>query len=424
MPFYTSRSAIREYHRCPRARYYQYHHDGTGIVPTRQSIPLVVGGSVHVGLESLLRGEELEVACERALLDYMERTAERGFNLTELEDSHYVYHEQKALTEALIRAFYYRGLGPFLEEYEVLELEREVPLELFPEGILETRADGVLLKRSDISVDLFPLSWKTANVFDKRREKDSKDDDQGLSETAALNARLYRLWRHFTFGESIDAGDLPENQKFFDLVSAPMSEPLKCAGVQMVHLIKGKRNEYPEGSGLYEQSSHLIRPWTRDSFPAPEYAWSWKFTDSKGNHTLGKGWRKCAIWERMPVREWIEMLAEGRIQPEAGDPLSSVIVMPPPIRRRPEEIEDWVEQAATQERRIAGFVHNDPKVRPENRRRFLNQTFPQHRRSCHYPGPCNFLQVCFGPAGEAPLETGIYERRQPHHKGELESFNE
>lgn len=408
--YHTSRSKIKEFHRCPRACYYQYHLDGTGIVSANSPIPLVVGGSVHIGLEALIRGEGPDVACEKALADYSARCTERPLEITEFEDSYYVYNEQRALLEALILAFYYRGLTSFLEEYEVLETEKETPLELFAEGVLETKADGLLRKRS--TGELYILSWKTAKAYDKRKQKENETDDQGLSEWAALTQRLLNIASLST----------PEGKPLW-WYSGP-EIPLKIAGVQMVYLIKGTRTDYPSGSGKPVQNSFLVRPWIKEGFSSPQFAWSWNWQDEVSNRTLGKSYRRVNIWELMSIKEWIELLAAGGIQPEAGDALSSVVIMPPPYIRDQIEIEDWVEQASYQEESIARNLADMEVNRAEDdirgdRHTQLNAYFPQHRRSCEYPTACTYKKLCFTPlTPEDALSSGLFVRRTPHHEGE------
>jgi hypothetical protein len=53
---FTDRSRIEgAYQRCKRLRWHEYHEGGMGIVSARKPLPLCVGGSVHKGLEHLLR---------------------------------------------------------------------------------------------------------------------------------------------------------------------------------------------------------------------------------------------------------------------------------------------------------------------------------------------------------------------------------
>lgn len=170
----VDRSRIESYQRCPRRRYLEYHQDGTGVAPAKKNIALAVGGSVHRGLEMMLKLsmgipiEELSFvlvelkAVEAALDDFaihsgaleldtneiaamtttesipkfdaelVAQAQELGMSTEGLEfnreatrkqfDS-MLYQEQEALVEALVRAYCRYRLRPLLEQFEVMEVE-------------------------------------------------------------------------------------------------------------------------------------------------------------------------------------------------------------------------------------------------------------------------------------------------------------
>ena len=60
---YTDRSRVETYQLCARRRFLEYHECGVGIRPMRKPLPLVVGGSVHVGLSLLLREGQMLMEC-------------------------------------------------------------------------------------------------------------------------------------------------------------------------------------------------------------------------------------------------------------------------------------------------------------------------------------------------------------------------
>src|SRR5438105_15334357 len=143
---WTDRSRIETFQRCNRLRWLEYHERGIGITSKRKPLPLAVGGSVHVGLAGLLRygvagpdphhGDHVEekavaaaltdFATYQAALDIGEEQQEmtQGLNsamqgqdaelatrAAELaakgrnEFDQWLYDEQKALVEALVRAY-------------------------------------------------------------------------------------------------------------------------------------------------------------------------------------------------------------------------------------------------------------------------------------------------------------------------------
>lgn len=342
---------------------------------------------MHKGLERLLLGDPEDVAASSAVGEFTDRLGS-GLALEPRENASQVYAEQASLVEGLVRVYARRGLPRLLEEYEVLEVEREDNLEVAPGVILMARADGLLRKCSN--GQLFVLSFKTAKHYTNQHSSDGSHDVQGLSESAIIESRL---------GQEV-------------------------TGTLMVYLVKGDRSEYPPDSGTYIQSSPLVHPWVRSSAGGSvgvgDLAHSFKWRDTTGGHTLGKGWYRGNIEDYMPISEWITLLDENKIQPEAGDILESLIVQPPPYMRRRSEAQDWLEQTAGLGNRIkldAEALSSELGFRDKGHA--LNVLFPQNRRSCDWPSKCPFQDICFGPAGE-PLESGLYKEREPHHEREIE----
>jgi hypothetical protein len=163
-----------------------------------------------------------------ALASLLERQRNAG---AEFDD--WLWQEQAALVEGLVRAYAKRRLRPLLEEFEVLEVEREGDWELaslvgddgywrcdhcgiaFHSPNLDTsdllcgkckkgtlssgselrfmsRPDALLRSRADNS--LYLLSYKTAAAWDVRKARDAEHDMQGLSEGVEVEKRLARWW--------------------------------------------------------------------------------------------------------------------------------------------------------------------------------------------------------------------------------------
>src|SRR5215469_10300668 len=81
---WTDRSRIEAYQRCPRLRWLEYHEQGTGIVPVKTPLPLCVGGSVHVGLATLLMGMSEDGAVVDALADFATHRSALALDTAEL----------------------------------------------------------------------------------------------------------------------------------------------------------------------------------------------------------------------------------------------------------------------------------------------------------------------------------------------------
>lgn len=471
----TDRSRIECYQHCERERWLTYHESGTGIVPVRKSLALAVGGAVHKGLEQLLLGANEDVAVEFALTDFskfQQGALDIGSEVTvgaiaasadgdggdallaaapvvpaPYED--YLYREQAALVEGMVRAYARRRLRPLLEEFEVLEVEREGEWLLYSQpGMTHllhgdgsqtvrqayelsflSRPDALLRSRADGSLVL--LSYKTTGAWDDRKARDAQHDMQGLSEGIEIERRL---------GERILA-------------------------VRYEYLLKGERWKDKALAARYSidwarsQKSPLIRAYqavskpqrSATSYKVGDLCWSWDYM-VEGGQTSKLAWQN---WESrlvtelgMTVREWIDKLDSAAETVEPGDatlgieprtvgwssdaqaigyttrhPLDSVFLAPITVYRNDDELRDLVEQIEAQETRVAEAVAEVQACGDEDEKRSaLNRLFPQTRRACEYPSTCAFVKVCYG--GEdirrEPLASGLYRRREPNHPKEAE----
>ena len=412
--FVTSRSAVITHQRCPRRRFLGYHYEGLGIVKQKLQAPLATGGYTHVGLASLLKGSSVEEACGLAVSKYTEELATRGLDLDVNEDQAMVAAEQVALTEAFIHLAHRRVIPQLLEEYELLDVEREEWFVLYEDQrmclILEARCDGLLREKAatlvqpaftskgqqmvetPIAGDLYVLSWKTLAFWDRRTRLEAKTDMQGLSEAYAVELRV--------------------------------GEPV--LGAKMIHFLKGKRKEWPEDSGRYIQGSPFVHAWMNATGPTPQFAWTyfWSSPDDVNewgrpvNHRLGKGWKHCFIPDVMPIAEWVQMLDEGEVQKEIEqDALAKQFISPMPEPRSPDQKQRWLRQIETQEMAIASYLEQLEQVTGETLEAMLDSFFPQYSHSCNYPTECTFWHLCHTSEEVANPES-LYQIRQPHHPGE------
>lgn len=388
---YTDRSRVLDYHECPRKRYWGYEFYRVGIQLKAAAIPLVTGAHTHVGLEALLKGYQPDDAVADALAGYDLEVGRRGLDLDNItEDQTFVRAEQRALVEALTRAYAAYQLPKLKEDYLVLEVEKEDAFPfVYSEGRMvfwQARTDGLL--RDKMTDDLVAMSFKTAAVWDRRKDAEASHDMQGLSEPAAVEYRRY---------------------------------PDRIAGVKMEYLIKGTRREYPESSGRWVTYNPLIRAWRLRGITPDLDRYSWKYQRAKG-------WETFNVWEADDiggVKGWIEMILTGRVEPIEEDCLASIFVLNPVYSRRPIDTLNWIQQVSLQEEKIldlSAAVASFPGI-GRDADEVLNRCFPQHTRSCDYPGTCEFLALCFGNEKVFDLiESGYYEWRIPNHVPEREHF--
>ena len=155
---WVDRSRYETAQSCARRRWLEYHEAETGIVAAKKPLPLAVGSAVHEGLAVLLREGQAaqdddarakagadyvyhalpeieERAVAAALADFaqfdggriaLEPTEAPAADAPMVTDyDRYLYAEQSALVEAIVRAYARRRLRPLLEQFTVLEVERE-----------------------------------------------------------------------------------------------------------------------------------------------------------------------------------------------------------------------------------------------------------------------------------------------------------
>lgn len=335
---------------------------------------------------------------------------DRGIELESGDDSElpFALQEQKALIEGMLRAWARKRLPYFLQKYEVLFVEKEIEVPLSPDLIFMARPDAIL--REKATQDIYVLSFKTTGQWDTRKEADAEFDMQGLSENWATEQ------------------------------SGLLAPGEIVTGVLMEYLLVGKREESPKGSGNYITGSFLIHPWLKEGVTPETDEWAAKFyydckdphpMTSRGKptrcpggktHRLGDGFKRINVWERMTMKEYIDVLEK-----ETGDPLLDLFISQTHFRHK-EDIEDWYEQILEQEKKIAAhaldintLATDGCKTPVESARKLLNKWFPQHRASCAYPTKCPMQELCWGALRNdtSPETSGMYVWRKPHHEGEV-----
>lgn len=407
---YVDRSRVESHQRCARLRFLEYHQNDIGITSKRKPLPLAVGSSTHVGLATLLEeGQKLyastkepygitftsqlrsleDYAVKSALADFAQFQAQLDIDAAEqyamegpaLDDPElrakmaalvakgrsdfdiYLYREQAALVEALVRAYARRRLLPLLEQYEVLEVEREgqwllsdwqdagtyvrvdcenkcgmwngssfdeqhpwpkkcpgcqgpivCDSEYAHEIWFMSRPDALLLERQ--SRELYILSYKTAAKWDRRKAEDAKRDMQGLSEGVEVEKRLGEWWQLAREGNA--------DKLMREGCSVKMNEFLRVApaaprimGIRYEYLLKGDRWTDKDltarlGIETRSQRSPLVRAYKNDGMAAgdEQFNVSWDFVKETGETSklYYKNWRSAAVWESMPIEKWINML--------------------------------------------------------------------------------------------------------------------
>src|SRR3984885_2768583 len=315
----VDRSRILDAQSCPRKRWWAYHYGGKGIQRLSKSLPLVLGGTFHDGMATLMEGKGIDAAVLRAQLELSNAFEEKGIVVE--GDAQLAMFEQGALVEGMLRAWEIHEGESFRDAFEVIEVEQEGIASLAEGMELLYRPDAVVRERS--SGDVYVLSLKTCSSYSQMTFNQASTDMQSMSEVYGVQQKL----------------------------------GLKVEGVLYRHIVKGRRS-LDDYTGQYRQDSHLIYGWTRGNGDDQEWAFKYRWPKEdggKGYTRLPKGFRKVSIWDNYPggVKAWIEALAAREIIPRSVHPFDSIFPQSLPISRREDEIQDWLEMTVAQEESIA-----------------------------------------------------------------------
>lgn len=413
-PFYTSRSHIEQYFRCPRYRYLNQFYNGKGIVPKTRNIPLVTGSIVHDAIGFLLARykllksqsqkltmKDLDSAIILAKKNYYELIHDSGFKFDLDKNSRsqqeHTQSEQIALAEALIRVWVYLELPSLVKRFEIIEIEKERTIEIASGIILQTRTDAELQSRDN--GDYFNYSLKTYKNLDNRTEKAYQKDLQGITEIFGVESETGRKvsWIRFCF---LIKGYFEHLSKYDK--TTPM--------VQKSPLVRGIRNITPSGIN---------------------FAASWYFSNENnksGWGRLGKGWEEFEVWQEGPeaIKLWVKSLFEDVVN-EGRKTIEKQCFVPIEYSRNKKDVEETLIEITSQEvevrSRLFKILDQDPELTVNNN--LVSKLFRRNRQACFYPTDCDYLDVCWKPeVGENPIEVGEFEYRVAHHQMEKESLEE
>lgn len=401
--FETDRSGILSWQKCPRDRFYSRHYNGTGIERTKKSLPLCFGASFHEGSENLLLNKGVESAVSRALLYLNLAFSVEGVDLEEKQTA-YAVEEQKAIAEGLLRAWWIAKGERFLEDFEVLEVEKEGRAELASGLVLMFRPDALVRER--LTGDLYIVSWKTASTFGQYTLNSIATDMQSMSEVWGVE----EVYRCKSTGAC--ACMIPNCG-------------LKIEGVLYLFAVKGQRR-LDDYLGFKVQNTPLAYGWVRKGPTPDEDEWAWQYgwaTEEMNEKTgklvqtkLGKGFRKVGVWDNYPggVKAWVDALAANEIVPRHISAFESIFPESLPVSRRADEIESWKRQVVSQELRVK---QRALAVELEPTEEVLDREFPQSTARCFdFNSKCSFFDICFNPAVKAdPIGSGLYQIRLANH---------
>lgn len=447
---FSSQSATSDYLECPRRYLYRYHLYGTGIVPKFSSIPLTTGSSIHAAIQDIAtqflatgpkNNVDLEHAVQLAKEIYTNEVRKRplgsAHSKEDEEEQQYIFHEQLALTEALIRLWFLREWPKIVQYYDILAVEQEIT---FPLGkiIYQSKPDLILIHKENR--DVINYSLKSVKMGGDRLEKSYKVQLQAITEPYATSIWLKDLSNKISeMRESLQDISFPtistmsKGLSTIDKFLAKYDNlPLRSSATRFCYLIKGERKETQRGNGKWRTNNPFIYGLRKFSPGEIEYAWTWWYkneNNKSGFGRLGKGWEEFPVWENAEVggvKGWIEMLEANRgIEGDIGDGhvIDKHILSQPDVFTNWGLIENRIKQLEETENKVKmdlDFIQDGSGI-------FYLEKFPQNTGSCFFPSYCDYLTIC--PNGndfykqhvaDNPLseEYGLFERRVSHHEEE------
>lgn len=462
--FFTSRSAIEAYQKCPRYRWLHYLYGGKGITQKWANLPLTSGTCVHAGIEFILRNYQEGLIdpndCDRwidhgvqiALREYSKLVDESQIQVKQNEDAAQLYAIEQAKTESLVRAWGIAEFPILTKHFDVYSVEDELIVPISDNLILQARVDCIL-KDKNHSQAFFNYSLKTM-----RQYREGKTDTtfsialQNITEVFAVEQHFKHISdtiRNFNQIAEKKVADTKKKTSLQQFVAKYLPLPPKrVMGTKFCFLVKGGKSESDTETSEFFGDSPLIRGYrqrTKDSGADISYCHSYYYpnlNNKSGKGSIGKNWEKFNVWEEMGVKEWMEMLRSQSqdhtgqmvfdIQPECGDIIKQQVITPGEVFAKREEIDTTLVQITFQEEVVRkGLTLMNGKMTAygdEN----LDLWFPQHRHSCDYPTRCEFYPICHlkdwkgdsvdKKVREDPIGSGLYVWRVPHHKAEKEAL--
>ena len=385
----TQRSRLETFQSCPKRGYYHYLHNSRGIQRRGFDPDLLIGTAVHVGIEWLLRGVPADDAVAKAILSFTKAMEEVGLAPLVVE-TEWGFEQVPAtstqttfmvnLVEALVRGFAIVRLPKLIEQYQIMEVEREESHQLTDDLVFLSRSDFIAKRRSD--GELFIHNLKTVKWPDGAWRKKFHYDQQTLSELLGPEERYGR----------------------------------KFGGVVIEGLVKGIKNvEYPRGSGIRYNNSPLVWAWVGpDTPPFPtDIRIKYEYVDDSGrNRRLGSTYQRVPAYTVMPIQEWI-----AKVAAEAPEVLEAQFITLPPVLRNEFEIEEWKMATEGAEMVVANRLEalkGGPHLLP--------LMFPKHTANGNCLGfgqtTCPFFAICW--EGSSPDDPELFMPRQFNHPSEWE----
>jgi hypothetical protein len=452
-PFYSSQSATSCYRNCPRQYFYQYRAYGTGLSPNHTSVPLTTGQSVHTGVQSIAcqyvttKKVDVNEAIELAKGHYIEEV--KKFPLINIKDQYqeFVFTEQLALTEALLRTWFLLEWPIILQYYNILAIEQEIEIPIGP-VLYQIKPDLILQDKSNRQIVNYSL--KTQKYFDEKMEQAMTSKLQVSTEPYGTMHWLNEIKKN-AHNILFDLNALPIDSAKKSAISSFIGKfenlPLSSSATRFCFLIKGNWKEQTKGEGDYATDSKLIYGYRKFDPSGIEYA-PGLFYENPQNKSgwgrLGKGWEKFSVWDYNDIGQDIQIAGIqgwiGYLLEYHKSTLTQYILSQPEIYVNPRLQESMIRQVTMLETLAidgiktlnkASEIRQEDGSQVQNTHWLFDELFPQNTDHCYYPSKCDYLKICNTGnkdyrehIANDPLneEFGAYRRRIPHHEPEKKLF--
>lgn len=390
-----SRSHQVAYKICPKYYYLRFHEGGTGYERKVLGAGVTKGSLAHSCLQRILTwvkthdllpsADVVREVFATEKVAYKAQLEARGLEDVETEFLQQEFEVSSALVEGAVRAWLKVRLPILLEKYKVIDVEREIEVQISDDGIVVMcRPDATLQDRA--SNGFVPLEFKTTSV---------NFDDYFESWGYATQILVHLLATREAYGQ---IGD----------------------GVQMEFIYLGyhKRDKL-SGQTIYY--SPLVRAYIKRGNPPfndDEYAWG-------GDYSRKSAWSVFNVWEHTfdNKPEWMTTM-EYWVEHVLDHDALSQHLFTKTIYRNDADIQEWTESATQIQRKIYQGVQvlastTDAEIVRTAKACFFPGNKDEHCFSNKYHRRCEFLPYCYHEVDNLD-SCGLYVKREPHHEQEFE----
>ncbi len=350
------RSRVTTDWRCRRRRYYNYEHNGIGIVSGTAAYELYFGTLIHDAMAAIATQHQSGSVDIDAIA-----SAGRDQLVAALDGPNAGDYprEQGALAEGIIRGFYRYAWPKLLDLYpKIIVIEQEV----LTEGGFMVKPDLIL---QGASGELVYVEYKTTG---------NKSD------------KWIDSWKWN-----------PQLHSYMSAIKEALG--IDIAAALIVGMYKGYENKWGQ----------RITPFCYAHARAAEPP----FFEEELLYTYKAGYKRTPAWE-LPggSKQWMEGMPQ--------DVLEDQFLFVPPILLREDLAGNFFRQAEIRENEITqGLKFLKMAETPEDKQGILDAWFPQNAEGCRpsFGGHCPYASICLD--GGSPDDEQKWQPREPHHSSEV-----